>query len=140
MKGPPFEGGYRAPAIAWWPGKIKAGSVNMDMFSHMNWWPTLARTAGFEAPPREWKDNEGQPIIFDGIDQSDSLLSKGPGKRETFLYFNDQSFGGVRVEHPIYTQAMFVLDLEGFRHEFFWNSVVIQLFEASRVCGAGFPA
>jgi arylsulfatase len=99
MKGSPFEGGYRVPAIAWWPGKIKAASVNTDMFSHMDWWPTLARIAGLEAPPREWKDNEGQAIIFDGIDQSDVLLGKGPGKRDTFLYFNDQSFGGVRVNN-----------------------------------------
>ncbi len=65
----------------------------------MDWWPTFARLAGLEPPAREWKDNESQPIIFDGIDQSDSLLSKGPGKRENFIYFNDQSFGGVRVKN-----------------------------------------
>jgi arylsulfatase A-like enzyme len=26
-KGTPFEGGFRVPAIAWWPGQIKPGSV-----------------------------------------------------------------------------------------------------------------
>jgi arylsulfatase len=99
MKGSSFEGGFRVPAIAWWPGHIKAGSVNTDMWSHMDWWPTIAKLAGLEPPPYEWKDNDGNPIIFDGIDQSGSLLGTGPGKRDTFVYFNDQSFGGIRVKN-----------------------------------------
>jgi Sulfatase len=99
MKGSSFEGGFRVPAIAWWPGHIKGGQVNMDMWSHMDWWPTFAKLAGLEPPPHDWKDNDGKPIIFDGIDLSESLLGTGPGKRETFVYFNDQSFGGLRVKN-----------------------------------------
>jgi arylsulfatase A-like enzyme len=99
MKGSSFEGGFRVPAIAWWPGHIKPGTVNMDMWSHMDWWPTFAKLAGLEPPPHDWKDNDGNPIIFDGIDLSESLLGTGPGKRDTFIYFNDQSFGGVRVKN-----------------------------------------
>ena len=98
-KGSSYEGGFRVPAIAWWPGKVKPGTVNMDMWSHMDWWPTVAKLAGLEPPPHDWKDNKGDPIIFDGIDLSDSLLGTGPGKRETFVYFNDQSFGGIRVKN-----------------------------------------
>jgi hypothetical protein len=30
---------------------------------------------------------------------SDSLLGTGPGKRDYFIYFNDQSFGGIRVKN-----------------------------------------
>lgn len=99
MKGSSFEGGFRVPAIAWWPGHIKGGQVNMDMFSHMDWWPTFGKLAGLEAPPHDWKDNDGKPIIFDGIDLSDSLLGTGPGKRDYFIYFNDQTFGGLRVKN-----------------------------------------
>jgi arylsulfatase len=99
MKGSSFEGGFRVPAIAWWPGKVKAGTVNTDMWSHMDWWPTFAKLAGLEPPPHQWKDNNGDPIIFDGVDLSESLLGTGPGKRETFVYFNDQSFGGIRVKN-----------------------------------------
>jgi Arylsulfatase A and related enzymes len=77
MKGSSFEGGFRVPAIAWWPGHIKPGTVNMDMWSHMDWWPTLAKLAGLEPPPHDWKDNDGNPIIFDGIDLSESLLGTG---------------------------------------------------------------
>ena len=58
-KGTPFEGGFRVPAIAWWPGRIQAGRIVTDMMSHMDWWPTFARLAGAEPPPREWKDNSG---------------------------------------------------------------------------------
>lgn len=98
-KGSPFEGGFRVPALAWWPGHIKPGSVNMDMFSHMDWWPTVATLAGLKAPTHEWKDNNGKPIIFDGIDLSESLLGTGPGKRENFVFFAGQTFGGVRVKN-----------------------------------------
>lgn len=99
MKGTPFEGGFRVPAIAWWPGHVPAGTVNMDMFSHMDWWPTFANLAGLEPPPHEWQDNEGNPIIFDGIDLTESLLGTGEGKRDDFIYFSDQVFGGVRVKN-----------------------------------------
>ena len=99
MKGTSYEGGFRVPAIAWWPGHIKPGTVNLDMFSHMDWWPTFGRLAGLEPPPHEWKDNDGRPIIFDGIDLSELLLGTGPGKRESFVYFNDQTFGAVRVKN-----------------------------------------
>jgi arylsulfatase A-like enzyme len=67
-------------AITWWPAKIKAGTVNTDRWSHMDWWPTFARLAGLQPPPRQWKDNNGNPIIFDGIDLSESLLGTGPRK------------------------------------------------------------
>jgi arylsulfatase len=98
-KGSVFEGGFRVPAIAWWPGHIKPGAVNTDMFSHMDWWPTIAALAGLPVPPRDWVDNVGKPIIFDGIDLSDTLLSKGPGKRDQFIYFASQVFGAVRVKN-----------------------------------------
>jgi hypothetical protein len=45
------------------------------------------------------KDNNGNSIILDSIDQSESLLGTGPGKRDIFVYFNDQSFGGIRVKN-----------------------------------------
>jgi len=98
-KGTPFEGGFRVPAIAWWPGHIKSGSVNTDMFSHMDWWPTFAALIGLQPPTHEWKDNQGKPIIFDGIDLTDSLLGKGPGKRNSFIFFSSQVFGGIRVKN-----------------------------------------
>src|SRR5271168_5303568 len=36
-KGTVMEGGFRAPCIARWPGKIKAGSVQNGIFSGLDW-------------------------------------------------------------------------------------------------------
>ena len=98
MKGTPFEGGFRVPAS---PGGRAISSLARQ-HGHMVPHGLVAhfrRLAGLEPPPHEWKDNNGNSIIFDGIDLSDSLLGNGPGKREDFFYFNDQEFGGLRVKN-----------------------------------------
>ena len=41
-----WEGGWRVPAFARWPGKIKAGTVLNDIVSHQDWLPTLLAAAG----------------------------------------------------------------------------------------------
>ncbi len=45
-----WEGGIRTPAIAWWPGKIPAGSVSDEITTIMDMLPTFARLAGTEPP------------------------------------------------------------------------------------------
>ena len=98
-KGSGYEGGFRVPAIAWWPGTIEAGTVATEMMSHMDWWPTFAGMIGAEAPPHVWQDNDGNGIVFDGIDNSAYVLGKGPSAREEFFYYYDQAFAGLRVEN-----------------------------------------
>ncbi len=97
-KGSGYEGGFRCPALARWPGKIKPGTVATQMMSHMDWWPTFAGLIGLEAPPHISKDNDGNAIVFDGIDNSNYLLGKGPSQRDAFFYYTDQSFAGLRVQ------------------------------------------
>lgn len=99
MKGTSFEGGFRCPAIVWWPSHIKPGSVSNQMMSHMDWWPTFVKIAGGNPPTRIWKDNNGKGIIFDGLDNSDHILGKGASKRDHFVFINDLSFGGIRVDN-----------------------------------------
>jgi arylsulfatase A-like enzyme len=41
VKGSCYEVGFRVTALAWRPGHIKPASVIMDMFSHLDWWPTF---------------------------------------------------------------------------------------------------
>ena len=41
-----FEGGMRTPAIVRWPGKVKPGAVTDEIFSAVDWLPTLAALAG----------------------------------------------------------------------------------------------
>jgi arylsulfatase len=99
MKGTSFEGGFRVPAIVWWPGHVKPGTVANGIMCHMDWWPTFVKLAGGTPPTHIWQDNSGKGIVFDGIENSDYVLGNGPSKRDHFFYINDLSFGGVRVEN-----------------------------------------
>jgi arylsulfatase len=45
-KGTVMEGGFRAPAIIRWPGKVPAGKVENGIFSGLDWFPTLVAAAG----------------------------------------------------------------------------------------------
>jgi len=44
------EGGIRAPFIARWPGKIKAGSTSDTLTSHVDWMATACDLAGVKPP------------------------------------------------------------------------------------------
>ncbi|HEY8290782.1 MAG TPA: arylsulfatase [Acetobacteraceae bacterium] len=41
-----WEGAFRVPAVVRWPGKIKPGTVTIEMFQAMDWMPTLLAAAG----------------------------------------------------------------------------------------------
>ena len=70
-KGSVFEGAFRVPGIMWAPGRIPAGQVLDQMMSHMDVWPTTAAMVGLTPPPTgAWVGDDGQPIYFDGIDNS----------------------------------------------------------------------
>ncbi len=45
-KGTVLEGGFRAPCLARWPGKIPAGKVENGIVSGLDWFPTLVAAAG----------------------------------------------------------------------------------------------
>ena len=45
-KGTTYEGGFRAPAVARWPGVIKPGTIYNDIMSAEDWMPTLVAAAG----------------------------------------------------------------------------------------------
>ena len=51
-KGSTWEGGVREPTIAWWPGKIPAGTACDAPMSEMDVLPTLVKLAGGEVPGR----------------------------------------------------------------------------------------
>lgn len=50
MKGSTYEGGFRVPCIARWPGKIPAGHVNNSPSVMMDLFATTLRVAGIEPP------------------------------------------------------------------------------------------
>ena len=41
-----WEGGFRVPLVAKWPGVIKPGSRSNDIISHKDWFPTIAEALG----------------------------------------------------------------------------------------------
>ena len=110
MKGTTFEGAWRVPTFMWAPGRIKPGVVDNDIIGHIDAWPTLASMAGLTPPPHgEWKDNDGQPIYFDGIDQGGRIMSMHPGvansnadrdipkpPRMTWVYIRDLDMQAIR--------------------------------------------
>lgn len=83
-KGGTWEGGYRVPAIARWPGKIKPGQITAELASGMDLFNTCLTLGGADIP----KD---RPI--DGVDLSPILFGTGPSLRTNqFYYYGDQLF------------------------------------------------
>jgi arylsulfatase A-like enzyme len=46
QKGEAWEGGYRAPMLIRWPGVIKPGTINNQLFAALDWVPTRVDIAG----------------------------------------------------------------------------------------------
>jgi len=95
-KGTVREGGNRVPAIAVWPGKIKAGARNHDIVGGLDLMATFAALGGVKLPA---SDREGKPIIFDSYDISPVLFGSGPNPRKAWFYFteNELTPGAARV-------------------------------------------
>jgi arylsulfatase A-like enzyme len=86
-KGDVYEGGHKVPAIAWWPGRIEAGSESSEPLMTIDVMPTLLALAGAEPPSRE----------LDGIDFSPLLLSGEPLSQRP-LFWASLSNQGRRAE------------------------------------------
>jgi arylsulfatase A-like enzyme len=95
-KGTVREGGNRVPAIAWMPGKIKAGSRNYDIIGGLDLMATFASLGDVKLPT---KDREGQPIIFDSYDMTPVLFGTGRDPRTSWFYFTEDELtpGAARV-------------------------------------------
>ncbi|MES2694622.1 MAG: sulfatase [Verrucomicrobiota bacterium] len=88
-KGQIFEGGVRVCTIAWWPGRIPAGTTTDAMTSMMDILPTFAQLAGARVPT----DRK-----LDGVDVSSVLLGTKDAKppRTEFFYFGGFTLQAVR--------------------------------------------
>ena len=87
-KGSTWEGGMREPTIAWWPGKIPAGTACDAPVSEIDVLPTVVRLAG------------GQPPTDRVIDGRDIWpLMSGQSKQsphEALFYFHGNNLQAVR--------------------------------------------
>ncbi|HWG44404.1 MAG TPA: arylsulfatase [Gemmataceae bacterium] len=102
-KGTSYEGGFRVPCIARWPGHIKPGTVENGIFSGLDWLPTFVAAAG--DPDISKKLLKGVKIgertyknHLDGYNQMDLLEGKGPSKRHEIYYFSGAQFAAIRLD------------------------------------------
>ena len=89
-KGSTLEGGMRVPTIAWWPGKIPAGTETDAVLGMFDILPTFAALAGGKLPPARKTD---------GVDIWPHLSGAKDAKpaHETFYYFRGLRLEGVRL-------------------------------------------
>jgi arylsulfatase A-like enzyme len=79
-----YEGGVRTPMIAWWPGKIKAGSKSDHLSAFWDLMPTFADIAGVETPKN-----------IDGISLLPTMRgNENEQKDHNFLYWEFHEQGG----------------------------------------------
>jgi arylsulfatase A len=86
-KGSTWEGGMRVPGIAWWPGRIKPGSVNRSLACTMDLFNTSLALAGAQVP-------SDRPV--DGVNMLPLLLGTGSSGRDVFFYYRDTQFYATR--------------------------------------------
>ncbi|NET44379.1 arylsulfatase [Okeania sp. SIO2B3] len=104
-----WEGGYRVPALVRWPGHIPAGVVSHEIFSHLDWVPTLMAAVGKDDIKkillRDCLENDCTKFCgthLDGYNQLPYLekadKEDAKGARSEFIYFNDEGqLPGVRL-------------------------------------------
>ena len=87
-KGDTFEGGFRVPFIARFPGRVPGGNVSSALANTMDMMPTVAHLTGAALP--------GKPL--DGVNIWPVLTGEQPDvPREAFLYFNDVYLQAARL-------------------------------------------
>ncbi len=104
------EGAFRVPTLAWWPGRVPAGTVCEELATTMDLLPTLARLAG-GAPPSD--------RTLDGHDIRPLLFGEAGAKSpyEAFFYYYLDQLQAVRSG-----PWKLFLPLDGFaRHPHFRN-------------------
>ena len=102
-KGTVMEGGFRAPAMIRWPGKVPAGKVENGIISGLDWFPTFLAAAGNPNIIEELKKGKQlgdrtYKVHLDGYNQMDMITGKGPSNRREIFYFGESTLGAVRVD------------------------------------------
>jgi len=86
-KGSTWDGGVREPTLAWWPGRITAGSIGREVASTMDLFATLHALGGVELP---------QDRTLDSYDLTPVLLGEGTSGRELLFYYRAYNLMAVR--------------------------------------------
>ena len=85
-----FDGGYRVPFIARWPGRIPAGSASNAMAMNIDLLATFAAAAGFSLPANLELDGRNiLPLLTGSANQS---------PHEALYFFNHDRIAAVRTQ------------------------------------------
>jgi arylsulfatase A-like enzyme len=82
-----FEGGFRVPFIARWPGVIPAGTSSSEMSMNFDLFATCMRLAGVPMP---------NDRIIDGKDIMPVLVGESPSPHDTLLFYDTRTLLALR--------------------------------------------
>jgi len=86
-KGTPWDGGYRVPFIARWPGFIRGNSVSSGIAMNIDLYPTLLDLAGI---------NPKNENVIDGKNIMSLLKGKNKTPHEVLYFFNNDRIAALR--------------------------------------------
>jgi len=124
-KGTVWEGGHREPGIAWWPGRIKPGTVTDQLAISLDLMPTMLELAGAAVPEGHKLDGVSLvPLLLEGKslgtrqlfwngkamrDGQWKLVAGGRGAKGVGLYDLSKDIGeqhDIADQHPERVKAM----------------------------------
>ena len=84
-----FEGGFRVPFIATWPGVIPAGTISSEMSMNFDLFTTCLQLAGVSVP---------QDRIIDGKDIMPLLTGRAASPHDYLLFYDTRNLVALRHE------------------------------------------
>jgi arylsulfatase len=107
-KGMVTEGGFRAPLVMRWPGKMKPNQVINGVISGLDFFPTLVSAAGNPNIKQELlkgKELNGTTykVHLDGYDLTDMMTKGAKSARNEVWYFSESQLGAARIGNYKYT-------------------------------------
>jgi len=90
-KGQSYEGGFRVPFIAKWPGRVPAGRVSGVPMMNLDLLPTFFGLAGVELPKDRVIDGKNIYGVLSGRD--------GKGPHEAIYFYHYDLLEGVRMDN-----------------------------------------
>jgi uncharacterized sulfatase len=85
-----FEGGFRVPFIARWPGVIPPATTNHEMCINFDLFATCLEMAGVPLP---------EDRIIEGRDILPTLKGQAPSPHDTFFYYDTRTLVAVLHQH-----------------------------------------
>jgi arylsulfatase len=128
-----WEGGMRAPLVVRWPGHIEPGTVTSQIFSALDWLPTLVEIAGGPAGDdlkAQIEKGEYPGIVkttLDGVNQRAFLEGESESARDRIFYYSGHTPSAVRYKNWKMYFGMVPQDPAGFVtgvQPFAWTQVV----------------